>query len=120
MTPARIPIPEPALEGAVGDGAAVALREGSAGRSPLEELLAKGRLRAPCRCSGRRSWRRSPTSTARLANYPSDQAGVVTDRSLPEVVPRALPRPVTWGMWLRPRSWPWRPTSRSFWAPRSG
>jgi len=46
VTPARGSIREPALEGAGADGGSVALREGAAQRSPLEELLAKGRVRA--------------------------------------------------------------------------
>ncbi len=129
MTPARIPIPEPALEGAVGDGAAVALREGSAGRSPLEELLAKGRLRATLAMLGPAfvasiayvdpgNFATNLQGGARfgylllwvvlLANliamliqYLSAKLGVVTDRSLPEVVRERFPRPVTWGMWLQ-------------------
>jgi manganese transport protein len=129
VTPARVPIPEPALEGAAGDGASVALRDGSAGRSPLEELLAKGRLRATLSMLG-------PAFVASIAyvdpgnfatnlqggakfgylllwvvllanliamliQYLSAKLGVVTDRSLPEVVRERFPRPVTWGMWLQ-------------------
>ena len=46
MTPVRGSIAEPAFEGVAAEGASVALRDGAAARSPLEELLAKGRVRA--------------------------------------------------------------------------
>ncbi len=46
MTPVRGTLPEPAFEGAAGEGTSVGLRDGATARSPLEELLAKGRLRA--------------------------------------------------------------------------
>ncbi len=46
MTPVRAAIREPAFEGAIADGAPVTLGEGTLGPSPLERLLARGRLRA--------------------------------------------------------------------------
>ena len=129
MTPARGAVREPALEGAAAEGASIALREGAAGRSPLEELLAKGRLRATLSMLG-------PAFVASIAyvdpgnfatnlqggakygylllwvvllanliamliQYLSAKLGVVTDRTLPEVVRERFPRPVTWGMWIQ-------------------
>jgi len=129
VTPARGAVREPALEGAAAEGASIALREGAAGRSPLEELLAKGRLRATLSMLG-------PAFVASIAyvdpgnfatnlqggakygylllwvvllanliamliQYLSAKLGVVTDRTLPEVVRERFPRPVTWGMWIQ-------------------
>ncbi len=129
MTPVRGPVPEPAFEGATGDGTAVALREGATGRSPLEELLAKGRLRATLSMLGPAfvasiayvdpgNFATNLQGGARfgylllwvvlLANliamliqYLSAKLGVVTGRNLPEVVRDRFPRPVTWGMWVQ-------------------
>jgi len=129
VTPVRSSIREPLLEGAVADGASVALREGAPGRSPLEELLAKGRLRATLSMLG-------PAFVASIAyvdpgnfatnlqggakfgylllwvvlaanlmamliQYLSAKLGVVTDQNLPEVVRARFPRPVTWAMWVQ-------------------
>jgi manganese transport protein len=129
VTPPPGPIREPAFEGAAAEGASVALRDGTAGRSPLEELLAKGRLRATLSMLG-------PAFVASIAyvdpgnfatnlqggakfgylllwvvlvanliamliQYLSAKLGVVTDRNLPEVVRERFPRPVTWGMWVQ-------------------
>jgi manganese transport protein len=38
---------------------------------------------------------------AMLVQYLSAKLGIVTGRSLPELVRERLPRPVTWGMWLQ-------------------
>jgi manganese transport protein len=38
---------------------------------------------------------------AMLIQYLSAKLGIVTDRSLPEVVRERFPRPVTWGMWVQ-------------------
>ncbi|HZE04171.1 MAG TPA: Nramp family divalent metal transporter [Solirubrobacteraceae bacterium] len=129
MTPVRRSIHEPALEGAASDGASVALREGAAGRSPLDELMAKGRLRATLAMLG-------PAFVASIAyvdpgnfatnlqggakfgyellwvvllanliamliQYLSAKLGIVTERNLPEVVRGRFPRAVTWGMWVQ-------------------
>jgi manganese transport protein len=129
MTPAGGSIRQPVLEGAAADGASIALRDGAAGRSPLEELLAKGRLRATLAMLG-------PAFVASIAyvdpgnfatnlqggakygylllwvvllanliamliQYLSAKLGVVTDRNLPELVRERFPRPVTWGMWVQ-------------------
>ncbi|HTX08802.1 MAG TPA: Nramp family divalent metal transporter [Solirubrobacteraceae bacterium] len=129
MTPAGSSIRTPVLEGVAGDGASVALRDGAAPRSPLEELLAKGRLRATLSMLG-------PAFVASIAyvdpgnfatnlqggakygylllwvvllanliamliQYLSAKLGVVTDRNLPELVRERFPRPVTWGMWIQ-------------------
>jgi manganese transport protein len=129
VTPVRGKIPEPAFEGATADGASVALRERAAVRSPLEELLAKGRLRATLSMLG-------PAFVASIAyvdpgnfatnlqggaqfgylllwvvlvanliamliQYLSAKLGIVTDRNLPEVVRERFPRAITWGMWVQ-------------------
>jgi manganese transport protein len=128
VTPPRGSI-EPAFEGAAAKAGSVALREGVASRSPLEELLAKGRLRATLSMLG-------PAFVASIAyvdpgnfatnlqggakfgylllwvvlvanliamliQYLSAKLGIVTARSLPEVVRERFPRPVTWGMWVQ-------------------
>jgi manganese transport protein len=129
VTPAGGSIRQPVLEGVAGDGGSVALGDAAAGRSPLEELLAKGRLRATLSMLG-------PAFVASIAyvdpgnfatnlqggakygylllwvvllanliamliQYLSAKLGVVTDHSLPELVRERYPRPVTWGMWVQ-------------------
>ncbi len=122
----------PALEGAV-EGASVALPGelggALAGPSALEQLLAKGRLRATLLMLG-------PAFVASIAyvdpgnfatnieggaqfgylllwvvllanvmamliQYLSAKLGIVTDRNYPEVVRERFPRPFTWGMWVQ-------------------
>ena len=128
MTP---PVRElrPALDAAA-DGATVALPEPGVGiPSALEQLLAKGRLRATLLMLG-------PAFVASIAyvdpgnfatnieggakfgylllwvvlaanlmamliQYLSAKLGIVTDLNLPEVVRARFPRPVTWGMWVQ-------------------
>jgi manganese transport protein len=121
--------PVAALEGAA-EGASVALPDPGAGiPSALEQLLAKGRLRATLAMLG-------PAFVASIAyvdpgnfatniqggakygylllwvvlvanliamliQYLSAKLGIVTDRNLPEVVRERFPRPVTWGMWIQ-------------------
>jgi manganese transport protein len=131
LTPLRRD-PIPALESAV-EGASVALPGelgGSLmGPSALEQLLAKGRLRATLAMLG-------PAFVASIAyvdpgnfatnvqggaqygylllwvvlaanvmamliQYLSAKLGIVTDRDLPEVVRARFPRAVTWGMWVQ-------------------
>ena len=129
MTPAPGSIREPALEGAVADGGSVALRDGAATRSPLEELLAKGRLRATLAMLG-------PAFVASIAyvdpgnfatniqggakfgfmllwvvvlanlmamlvQYLSAKLGVVTGRNLPESFRSHYPRWMSRGMWVQ-------------------
>jgi manganese transport protein len=129
VTPVRGAIPEPALEAAAADGAAVALREGAAGASPLEELLAKGRLRATLAMLG-------PAFVASVAyvdpgnfatnlqggakfgfmllwvvvlanlmamliQYLSAKLGIVTGRNLPECFRAHYPRWMSRGMWVQ-------------------
>jgi manganese transport protein len=129
VTPVPAPIREPLLEGVAADGAAVGLFDGATGRSPLEELLAKGRLRATLSMLG-------PAFVASIAyvdpgnfatnlqggaqfgylllwvvllanliamliQYLSAKLGIVTDMNLPEVVRARFPRPITWGMWVQ-------------------
>jgi manganese transport protein len=129
VTPVRGPIPAPALEGVAAEGAAIALRDGAAGRSPLEELLAKGRLRATLSMLG-------PAFVASIAyvdpgnfatnlqggakfgylllwvvllanliamliQYLSAKLGIVTEQSLPENIRARAPRAVTFAMWIQ-------------------
>jgi manganese transport protein len=129
VTPVRGSIPEPALEGAAVDGAAVALREGPAGLSPLDELLAKGRLRATLAMLG-------PAFVASIAyvdpgnfatnlqggakfgfmllwvvvlanlmamliQYLSAKLGIVTGRNLAESFRAHYPRWMSRGMWVQ-------------------
>jgi manganese transport protein len=117
-------IGEPALETAVADGGTAALPE-----SPLEHLLARGRLRATLAMLG-------PAFVAAVAyvdpgnfatniqagakygyallwvvllanlmamliQYLSAKLGVATGRSLPELCRDRFPRPVSWGLWLQ-------------------
>ena len=129
MTPAPGSIPEPAFEGAAADGATVALRDAVAARTPLEELLAKGRLRATLSMLG-------PAFVASIAyvdpgnfatnlqggakfgylllwvvllanliamliQYLSAKLGIVTSQNLPQHIREGWPRPLSWGMWLQ-------------------
>jgi manganese transport protein len=129
VTPAGGSIREPAFEGATADGASVALREGAATRSPLEELLAKGRVRATLAMLG-------PAFVASIAyvdpgnfatniqggakfgfmllwvvvlanlmamlvQYLSAKLGVVTGRNLPESFRSHYPRWMSRGMWVQ-------------------
>src|ERR1700746_1409788 len=129
MTPVRGPIREAALEGVSAEGAPVARRDGATGRSPLEELLAKGRLRATLAMLG-------PAFVASIAyvdpgnfatnlqggakfgfmllwvvllanlmamliQYLSAKLGVVTGRSLPELCRERFPRWASRGLWVQ-------------------
>jgi manganese transport protein len=129
VTPVRSPIPEPALEGATVDGGSVALRDGAATRSPLEELLAKGRVRATLAMLG-------PAFVASIAyvdpgnfatnlqggakfgfmllwvvvlanlmamliQYLSAKLGIVTGRNLPESFRAHYPRWTSRAMWVQ-------------------
>jgi manganese transport protein len=129
VTPVRGAIPEPALEAGAADGSSVALRDGPASRSPLEELLAKGRLRATLAMLG-------PAFVASVAyvdpgnfatnlqggakfgfmllwvvvlanlmamliQYLSAKLGIVTGRNLPESFRAHYPRWMSWGMWVQ-------------------
>jgi manganese transport protein len=121
--------PIPALEGAA-EGASVALPDPGAGiPSALDQLLAKGRVRATLAMLG-------PAFVASIAyvdpgnfatniqggarygylllwvvlaanliamliQYLSAKLGIVTDHDLPEVVRAHFPRALTWGMWLQ-------------------
>jgi manganese transport protein len=121
------PVRQPALEGAAVEGGVGALTEPVL--SPLEHLLARGRLRATLTMLG-------PAFVASIAyvdpgnfatnlqggaeygylllwvvllanlmamvvQYLSAKLGIVTDRNLPEVVRERFPRWVTWGMWVQ-------------------
>jgi manganese transport protein len=120
----------PALEGAAAEGASVALPDAAAAiPSALDQLLARGRLRATLAMLG-------PAFVASIAyvdpgnfatnvqggakygylllwvvlganliamliQYLSAKLGIVTDSSLPEIVRARYPRAVTWGMWVQ-------------------
>ncbi len=127
MTPPPPPIGVPA--GATADGQTIALPEAVGVPSPLEHLLAKGRLRATLAMLG-------PAFVASIAyvdpgnfatnvqggakygylllwvvlaanliamliQYLSAKLGIVTDRDLPELVRERFPRAFTWGMWVQ-------------------
>jgi manganese transport protein len=129
VTPVRGSIHEAALEGATADGASVGLREGVAGASPLDELLAKGRLRATLAMLGPAfvasiayvdpgNFATNLQGGARygylllwvvlLANliamliqYLSAKLGIVTGQNLPQHIRARWARPLTWGMWVQ-------------------
>jgi manganese transport protein len=127
LTPARVPTPVPVLEGA--DGTAIALPDAVAVPSPLERLLAKGRLRATLAMLG-------PAFVASIAyvdpgnfatniqggaqfgylllwvvmvanlmamliQYLSAKLGIATDRTLPELCRERFHRWVSWGLWIQ-------------------
>jgi manganese transport protein len=128
VTPVRGSLPEPALEGATAEGTSVALRDG-AGRSPLDELLAKGRLRATLAMLGPAfvasiayvdpgNFATNLQGGARygylllwvvlLANliamliqYLSAKLGIVTGQNLPQHIRARWPRALTCGMWVQ-------------------
>ncbi len=118
---------EPALEGAVADGGAASLTE--SGPSPLERLLARGRLRATLSMLGPAfvaavayvdpgNFATNVTAgskfgyallwvvllanlMAMLIQYLSAKLGVVTGRSLPELCRERFPRWTSWGLWIQ-------------------
>jgi len=121
--------PAVVLEGAA-EGAAVALPDPGIGiPSALEQLLAKGRVRATLAMLGPAFVASvayvdpgnfatnvqggakygymllwvvlAANLIAMLIQYLSAKLGIVTDRNLPEVVRERFPRPVTWGMWIQ-------------------
>ena len=130
MTPPPPGELRPALEGAVADGSGVALGEpGVAVPSALEQLLAKGHLRATLAMLG-------PAFVAAIAyvdpgnfatnfqggakfgflllwvvvlangmamliQYLSAKLGIVTDTNLAESVRAHYPRALSWGMWVQ-------------------
>jgi manganese transport protein len=117
------------LEGATIDGPSVALRPGLELQSPLERLLARGRLRATLAMLGPAfvaavayvdpgNFATNLQGGARygylllwvvlvanlmamLIQYLSAKLGIVTDHSLPELFRERFPQPVTWGMWVQ-------------------
>jgi manganese transport protein len=121
--------PVVALEAAT-EGASVALPEAGVGiPSALEQLLAKGRLRATLAMLGPAFVASvayvdpgnfatniqggakygylllwvvlAANLIAMLIQYLSAKLGIVTERNLPEVVRQRFPRAVTWGMWIQ-------------------
>ncbi len=129
MTPPPPQIGPPALEGAVADGATVVVPDVGVVASPLERLLARGRMRATLAMLG-------PAFVASIAyvdpgnfatniqggakygylllwvvvlanamamliQYLSAKLGIVTDRNLPELCRERFPRWTSWGLWLQ-------------------
>jgi manganese transport protein len=118
----------PALGGASADGSSVAVPEPGA-PSALEQLMAKGRVRATLAMLGPAfvasvayvdpgNFATNMQGGARygymllwvvlaanliamLIQYLSAKLGIVTERSLPEVIRERFPRAVTWGMWAQ-------------------
>jgi manganese transport protein len=123
VTPPPLPIAAPVAEGAGGGSLVLD------GPSPLERLLAKGRLRATLAMLG-------PAFVASVAyvdpgnfatniqggaqfgylllwvvlvanlmamliQYLSAKLGIVTDRTLPELCRERFPRWITWGLWVQ-------------------
>jgi len=111
------------------EGASIALPDGALVPSALEQLLARGRVRATLAMLG-------PAFVAAIAyvdpgnfatnmqggakfgylllwvvlaanlmamliQYLSAKLGIVTDRDLPELCRERFPRPVTWGLWVQ-------------------
>jgi manganese transport protein len=123
------PITTPALEGAGADGHGVTLRDGPAGASPLERLLARGRVRAwlamlgpafvaavayvdpgnfATNIQGGATFGYMLLWVVLLANlmamliqYLSAKLGIVTDRSLPELCRERYPKSVSVGLWIQ-------------------
>jgi manganese transport protein len=121
------PIPTAALEGATADGNLAALPD--ALPSPLERLLARGRLRATLAMLGPAfvaavayvdpgNFATNITAGAKygylllwvvllanlmamLVQYLSAKLGVVTERNLPELCRERFPRGVSWGLWVQ-------------------
>jgi manganese transport protein len=126
VTPTPVREMRPALEVAT-EGAKVAL--GEIGESALDQLLARGRVRATMAMLGPAfvasiayvdpgNFATNITGGARygymllwvvlaanlmamLIQYLSAKLGVVTARNLPETVRDHFPRAVTWGMWVQ-------------------
>jgi manganese transport protein len=125
MTPPQPPIGQPALEAAGSSGQTVSLPAAS----PLERVMARGRLRATLTMLG-------PAFVASIAyvdpgnfatniqagakfgylllwvvlvanlmamliQYLSAKLGIATDRSLPELARERFPRWVSWGLWIQ-------------------
>jgi manganese transport protein len=121
------PIPAAALEGASADGPVVALPD--ALPSPLERLLARGRLRATLAMLGPAfvaavayvdpgNFATNITAGAKygylllwvvllanlmamLVQYLSAKLGVVTEHNLPELCRERFPRWMSWGLWVQ-------------------
>ncbi|HEX5852315.1 MAG TPA: Nramp family divalent metal transporter [Solirubrobacteraceae bacterium] len=132
MTPPLRPDPIPAFEGAV-EGSSVALPGELGGTllgpSALEQLLAKGRVRAMIMMLGPAFVASvayvdpgnfatnvqggaqfgylllwvvlAANLMAMLIQYLSAKVGIVTDHNYPEVVRAHFPRAFTWGMWVQ-------------------
>ncbi|MFL5822765.1 MAG: Nramp family divalent metal transporter [Solirubrobacteraceae bacterium] len=120
---------EPVLEAAVVEGASIALGEGLEFQSPLQRVLAKGKLRATLAMLGPAfvasiayvdpgNFATNVQGGARygflllwvvlaanlmamLIQFLSAKLGIVSNRNLPETIRDHFPRAVTWGMWAQ-------------------
>ena len=129
MTPPPPPIGAPAFEGAIADGHSVALPDAISLQSPLERLLARGRLRATVAMLGPAfvaavayvdpgNFATNIQGGARfgygllwvvllanamamLVQFLSAKLGIVTDRSLPELCRERFPRWTAWALWVQ-------------------
>ncbi len=125
MTPPPAPIGPPALEAAGADGQAVTIGVAS----PLERLLARGRLRATLAMLGPAFVASvayvdpgnfatniqggakfgylllwvvlAANLMAMLIQFLSAKLGIATDRNLPELCRERFPRWVSWGLWVQ-------------------
>jgi manganese transport protein len=123
------PIGAPALEGAAADTGSIALRDGLEVHSPLERLLARGRLRATLAMLGPAFVAAvayvdpgnfatnlqggakygylllwvvlAANLMAMLIQFLSAKLGIVTDHNLPEVFRARFPHVVSWGLWVQ-------------------
>ncbi len=129
MTPVRTSLARTAAEGAGADGSTVALRDELLGPSPLEHLLARGRLRATLAMLGPAfvaaiayvdpgNFATNVQGGARfgyallwvvllanlmamLVQYLSAKLGIATDRSLPELCRERYPRWGSRALWVQ-------------------
>ena len=129
MTPPPTRIGPPALEGASGDGAAVTVPDATVVASPLEHLLARGRVRATLAMLGPAFVASVAyvdpgnfatniqggakygylllwvvllaNAMAMLVQYLSAKLGIATDRNLPELCRERFPRWTSWGLWIQ-------------------
>jgi manganese transport protein len=124
---ATLPVCEPELESALATSQTVSPADST--RSPLEHVLARGKLRATLTMLGPAfvaavayvdpgNFATNIQGGARLGyallwvvlvanliamlvQYLSAKLGIVTERNLPELCRELLPRPVSWGLWVQ-------------------
>ena len=127
MSRATLPVCEPELESSSATSQTVSPADST--RSPLEHVLARGKLRATLTMLGPAfvaavayvdpgNFATNIQGGARLGyallwvvlvanliamlvQYLSAKLGIVTERNLPELCRELLPRPVSWGLWVQ-------------------